>query len=78
MDPRSGPPHNNRPIRRAPTALQATVHRMLSLDILSSFAICGIAALAGELMEQALSCTDEALYRAESGGRHQVQAGATP
>jgi PleD family two-component response regulator len=49
---------------------------MLSLDVISSFAICGIAALAGEPMEQALSRADEALYRAKSGGRHQVQVGA--
>lgn len=58
--------------------LQPPVHRMLSLDVISSFAICGIAALAGEPMEQALSRADEALYRAKSGGRHQVQVGAAP
>ena len=56
--------------------LQPPVHRMLSLDVISSFAICGIAALAGEPMEQALSRADEALYRAKSGGRNQVQVGA--
>jgi PleD family two-component response regulator len=49
---------------------------MLSLDVISSFAICGIAALVGEPMEQALSRADEALYRAKSGGRNQVQVGA--
>lgn len=58
--------------------LQPPVHRMLSLDVISSFASCGIAALAGEPMEQALSRADEALYRAKSGGRHQVQVGAAP
>ena len=51
---------------------------MLFLDILSSFTICGIAALAGEPMEQALSRADEALYRAKSGGRNQVQVGEAP
>lgn len=51
---------------------------MLSLDFTSSFAICGIAALAGKPMEQALSRADKALYRAKSGGRNQVQVGAAP
>jgi diguanylate cyclase (GGDEF)-like protein len=32
----------------------------------------------GEPMEQALSRADEALYRAKSGGRNQVQVGAVP
>jgi hypothetical protein len=54
------------------------VHRMLSLDVISSFAICGIAALAGEPMEQALSRADEARCRAPNGGRNEVQMGAVP
>ena len=55
-------------------SLQSPFHRMLSLDVISSFAICGIAALAGEPMEQALSRADDALYRAKNGGRNRVEA----
>ena len=71
-------PTIRRPAVGASPPKQPTVHRMLSLDILSSFTICGIAALASEPMEQALSRDHIALHRAESSGRHEVQVGAAP
>jgi PleD family two-component response regulator len=51
---------------------------MLFLDVISSFAICGIAALAGEPMKEALLRADEARCRAPKGGRNEVQMVAVP